>query len=98
MKNFLKAIAGVVIIALCLFVALARGLLVSEDIAVQALETQGFSSIQVLERNWFLVGFRGGHEQDAARFVCRAVNPAGREVTVHVFAGWPFHGATVRTP
>ncbi len=98
MKKFLAGVAMMIVVIVLLFLIAARGLLVRENVAVKTLETQGFSSVKVLHRNWFLVGFRGGHQGDAVRFVCQAVNPAGHEVTVHVFAGWPFQGATVRTP
>jgi hypothetical protein len=75
-----------------------RGLLVSESTAVKALETQGFSNIKIESHDWFAISWRGGSKDDVARFTAHATNPAGKRVEVHVYAGWPFKGATVRSP
>jgi hypothetical protein len=88
------------VILLVLIIAIfwiGRGMCVSEDTAVQALETQGFSNVKVTHKAYFFISCRGGSEDDDVMFTCNATNPAGKEVTVYVFAGWPFKGATVRT-
>lgn len=77
--------------------ACSRGVLVREDVAVRALEIQGYSDIKVTDSAWFAVGYRGCDEKDAARFTAVAKNPAGKQVQVYVCTGWPFKGATVRT-
>jgi hypothetical protein len=87
----------VLVLIVCFFV-FARGSLVSEEEAVRALETHGFSEIVVKEHAYFFINFRGGGREDVARFECEATNPAGTRVTVYVFAGWPFKGATIRSP
>ena len=74
------------------------GLLVPESKAVRALETQGFSEVKITDRSWFLIGVRGGDKSDCVRFTATAKNPAGKTVQVYVFSGWPFKGATIRTP
>ncbi len=95
-----ETLSALFLIVLVLIVCLApfRGALVSEESAVRALEVQGFSGIRVTEHAYFLLGLRGGDENDAARFTAEAKNPAGKDVTVYVFVGWPFKGATIRTP
>ena len=74
------------------------GLLVPENKAVRALETQGFSEIAITDRSWLFVGMRGGDKSDCVRFTATATNPAGKMVQVYVFSGWLFKGATIRTP
>lgn len=80
-----------------LFFALFRGTFVDADVATRSLEKQGYENIQILEKDWFLVGVRGCGQQDAAKFVVRATNPAKKTVEVNVCVGWPFKGATIRT-
>ena len=87
----------VVAMAVIFFFVIVRGSFVNEETAIRALETQGFSEIKVTDHAWFAIGFRGGDKNDAARFTATAKNPAGKQVTVYVFAGWPFKGATVRS-
>ena len=88
----------VVLLATVVFVLPnCRGVFASPDVAVKALENQGYSNVKITEHAWFLIGLRGGSEKDAARFTATATNPAGKEVVVEVYAGWPFKGATIRT-
>ncbi len=75
-----------------------RGCLVSEDVAIRALETNGFSDIKITDHSWFALGLRGGSTDDAARFTAEATNPIGKRVTVNVFTGWILKNATVRSP
>lgn len=74
-----------------------RGLWVNENVAVRALETQGYQNIQVVDHVWFAVGMRGCGEKDAARFTVRATNALGKNVELYVCSGWIFKGATIRT-
>ena len=87
----------VVIFIIIIIFSLTRGVMVSEMTAIKALDDAGYTNIVVEDRANFFVGLRGGDKSDVARFTCRATNPAGKEVTVYVFAGWPFKGATVRS-
>lgn len=89
---------GAFLALVLIFAGCSRGALVREDVAIRALEDQGFSDVKVTEHAWFWLGVRGGHKDDAARFTCQAKNPAGKEVTMYVFSGWLFGGATIRTP
>mgnify|MGYP001438379530 CR=1 FL=1 len=91
--QFYQILLLVVIVSLGLF----RGALVSDESAIRALDDAGFSHVVVQEKAYFAIGIRGGSKGDAARFTCRATNPAGKEVTIYVFVGWPFKGATVRS-
>lgn len=85
----------------CIIVIFAlsfRGVFVSDEVGVVALENQGFSNIHVTDNSFFAVGFRGCDAQDAARITAVATNSQGKDVTLYVCAGWPFKGATVRNP
>jgi hypothetical protein len=53
----------------------ARGVFANEEVARDALETQGFSNIPITGNAWFAVGLRGCAEQDAARFDATATDP-----------------------
>lgn len=88
----------IVILIFVLLIGCGRGCLVSENKAVSALETYGFSEIEIIKRQWFAVQFLGGSEEDCVRFTAMATNPAGKRVRVYVYSGWPFKGATVRNP
>ena len=88
----------IVLIILGLFgIGFFGGLLVDEGVAIRTLETQGFSNIQIVDRDWLFVPLRGGSNTDNVRFEAVATNPAGEVVTVYVYAGWPFKGGTIRT-
>ena len=86
------------IIFILVAVCVPTGMWVPESKAVAALQTQGFSGITVTDRAVWLVSMRGGNKSDAVRFTAQATNPAGKRVTVYVFSGWLFKGATIRTP
>lgn len=96
-KGFtLLELINVIVICIVLL-AFFRGILVDESIATRALEKRGYEDVQVLKKDWFLVGVRGCEGTDAAKFVVRATNPAKKTVEVNVCVGWPFKGATLRT-
>jgi hypothetical protein len=86
------------ILIIVVFVSGMTGILVPESKAVKALETQGFSDVKITSKAWFMVRLRGGDKSDTVRFTANATNPAGKKVTVYVFSGWLFKGATIRTP
>lgn len=75
-----------------------RGLLVSEHKARTALETQGFTDVTITDRAWLFIPLRGGDKSDCVRFTAKATNSNKKTVQVYVFSGWPFKGATIRTP
>lgn len=102
MKKVLPNIIGIVVIAAIAFVIYlfvwGQGILVSKKSAITALETQGFSNITITKRQWHWIKMRGGSEDDDVRFTATATNPAGKQVKVYVYAGWPWKAATVKTP
>jgi hypothetical protein len=73
------------------------GSMVPEREAIRAAETMGFSNVRVVKRDIYFVSCRGGSEKDNVRFTVEGTNPAGKNVTLYVFAGWPFKAATIRT-
>ena len=91
------AVLIVLVVVLVIAMAFARGVLVSEDVAIRALETQGYTNIKIIDHSWFALGLRGGSEDDAARFTATATNPIGKTVEVEVYTGWIFKSATIRT-
>ena len=66
-----------IVVVIILLFAQCRGALVDESAAIRALETHGFTGIEVKERNFWFISFRGGDRHDAARFKCEAEDPAG---------------------
>ena len=96
-KGFALIELCTVLVCLAMMFALFRGTFVSSEIATRALEKQGYENIQILEKDWFLVGVRGCDGMDAAKFVVKATNPAKKIVEVNVCVGGPFKGATIRT-
>lgn len=91
-------LSGLFIISFAMFLTWqSAGLFVSDSKAIKQLEVEGYTKIQIVDRAWFLVSFRGGGYGDVARFEAKAVNPVGKEVSVFVYSGWPFKGATVRS-
>jgi len=91
LKYIFTAIA---IVGICLLYS--RGIFISDSHAIHALEVQGYSDVRIISHSNFF--FLGGSTGDAAKFVAKAKNPAGQEVTVWVFSGYPFKGCTIRTP
>ncbi|NQV88601.1 MAG: hypothetical protein HQ402_03570 [Parcubacteria group bacterium] len=96
MKDKLSIFLIVLGFIFVLFLGFARGVFVNENSAVKALETASYSQVEIVDRAIFFIGLRGGEDTDAARFKAKAINPAGKEVEVYIFVGWPFKGATVR--
>jgi hypothetical protein len=93
---------GVAVFLLLAFLGLViffsvSGSFIDSSEAVRALETQGYSDVNVTESHWFAVVFRGCSNSDSAMFEATAANPAGKTVNVFVCIGWPFKGATVRS-
>lgn len=86
------------LIVLIFAVSLFRGVFVSDDVGVKALENQGYTNIRVTDNSFFVVGLRGCDGKDAARITATVTNSQGKDVTLYVCAGWPFKGATVRNP
>lgn len=87
----------IIIVVVFLPLSFCRGILVDESVAIRAMETQGYSNIEVVDHTWFIVGLRGCSKNDAARFTVKAINPAGKDIECYVCTGWIFKGATIRT-
>jgi len=77
--------------------ASCRGALVDKDVAIRALEKQGYSNIEIINHQYFWVGWKGCDSKDAAKFTAHVTNPAGKQVEVFVCTGWILKGATIRT-
>lgn len=98
MKKLIYVLFTLTIIFLMYLFTFGQGILISESSAVKALETNGFSNIKIVKKQWHFVKMRGGSDGDDVRFTAKATNPAGKEVTVYVFAGWPWKAASVKNP
>lgn len=93
-KFSLGGIIMVILILVPIFLAFFGGLFTHESSAITALENQGFSSIRITDKQWFLVL---SCEGNAAKFTARAVNPAHQDVEIFVCVGGPFQKTTVRS-
>ncbi len=99
MKVFFSII-GLVLVVLLLGVLVGIipvGMFVPESRAIRALETQGYSQVEITHKAVYFIGWRGGDKCDKVRFTAKAINPIGKEVTVYVFSGWLLKGCTIRT-
>lgn len=77
--------------------AFARGALVPENEAIEALQKSGYTDVRIRSSAWFAVGLRGCSEKDAAMFRASATNSTGQRVDdIIVCSGWPLKGMTVR--
>jgi len=91
----LSVLVYLIAFVLVYVVAIVIAAMVPEDRAVRTMEAQAFDKVLVVEKNIFFIGWRGCSGHDAARFVVRAKNSAGKDVTVYVCAGY-FKGGTIR--
>ncbi len=96
-ENIIAIFLYICLVVAIIGLSIGRGIFVDESVAARALENQGFSEVNIVEKHWFFVGFRGCDSGDAAQFVVRCKNPANKEVEVFVCSGWPFKGSTIRT-
>jgi len=95
--TLVELLAAVAITAVILVIFIPTGIWISPKAADRALVTQGYSDVQITDRAYYFLGFRGGSASDSVRFTCKAKNPAGKVVTVYVFTGW-WKYSTIRTP
>jgi hypothetical protein len=61
--------------------------LVDKEKAIKVLEYQGYSDINIVDKSWFMVGWRGCSNGDAVRFTVEAINPVGSKVKIYVCMG-----------
>lgn len=92
-----KEIVLLIVVLFLMVGSTCRGAFVDESVAVTSLEKQGYTDIKIIDHDWFLVGWKGCDEKDAAKFTAIAKNPIGNEVEVFICTGWFFKGATIRT-
>ncbi len=85
------------VLAFMIFLFIDRGIFAGKEIAVRALEKQGYQQVEIIGKSGLLVGLQGCEVGDAAKFTATALNPIGKKVDIFVCAGWPFKGATIRT-
>ena len=98
MKKLVALLLMLIFLLVTVFaVGMVRSVFLNDDIAVRALDTQGYSNIKITDYIWFAVGLRGCGITDTVRFTAIANNPAGKNVQVYVCTGWLFKGATIRT-
>ena len=89
-------IFGILFLSVILHNVLFGGLMVDEEVVIKCAETNGLSDISIQDKAWFLIGLRSGGHGDNVRFEMKTTNPTGDQVTIYVFSGWPFKGATIR--
>ena len=96
-----KVLFYVVVIAAFLLLAagcnVAVGSLVKDQTAITAMQSAGYTDVQVVRRANVFVSLRGCSREDSVKFDMQATNPQGEVVTnAYVCVGWPFKGATIR--
>jgi hypothetical protein len=69
---------------------------VPESKAVNAARDAGYSDIHVIDKAWFVIGFRGCDKNDTVRFTVRGISPAGEVRQFYVCAGFT-KGGTIRS-
>lgn len=79
------------------FVLCFAGRFANKNTAINLLTTSGFTKINLVDRTAVLAGLKGCGKGDLTIFTFKAINPAGKSVTVKVCQGWPFKGATIRS-
>ena len=97
LNRFIKVCIKILVVLILWQFLGVSGMLVSQDVAVKALETQGFCNVHVIDKHWMFFGWHGGDKGVGVRFDVVATNPIGQKVSVYVFSGWLFKAATVRT-
>lgn len=72
------------------------GAMTSESKAIHAAEDAGYTDIEVIGKDVWLIGLRGCGESDNARFTVRGINPRGEKRELYVCAG-VLKGGTIRS-
>lgn len=85
------------IIVLLLGLFTVPGLLMDQKVAVDAMQSAGYSNVQVTGRWAIFVSMAGCSREDSVKFDVTATNPKGAKIdNAYVCVGWPFKGATIR--
>lgn len=88
-------VAMVLIVAGCEYVVGTS--FVDQQTAISAMESAGYTNVQVVGRQNVFVSLLGCGKEDSVKFDMVAVNPNGETVTnTYVCVGWPWKGATIR--
>ena len=81
---------------LLLFIFLGGcGLAVSDERAVDAMESLGFTNVVIKESHWMAPSFFGCGDDDDVAFETTGIRD-GRSVNVTVCCGWALKGCTTR--
>lgn len=91
-----NVILYVIFLILAIFL-MSAGNFVDENVAIEALQKQGFTDINITGKDWLFVGFRGCSEDDSVKFTAIAKNARNETVEVYVCSGWLFKGSTIRS-
>lgn len=84
-------------VSVCGF-GLLRGALIDEQRAINTLQSQGWTNVQVTSHHWLLPGLYGCDSHDAVMFGATATNPAGRRIDDVIVCMGMLKGGTIRTP
>lgn len=98
---FGSVLTGVLLVGGIIFgiVAYCSGATIDDDaVPIKALDDAGYTKAAILTRE-VVLGWEGCGKDDGSVFTARAVNPAGKEVTMLVCCGgnWSFKSCTVRS-
>jgi hypothetical protein len=103
-QNSIRALVTLVIVCAIAAVALGiatliflPGIYVRQDRVALAVENQGFTSVEIVDKSVVFVGWKGCGSGDDAAFNVRATNAQGKRVDLVACAGWHFKGVTIRS-
>lgn len=89
-------IFGVIFVVALSALMAGQGAFVDASAATHSLETQGYSSVRIVDRHNYFASWNGCGEGDVVAFECTAKNPAGKDARVTVCCGWWLKDCTVR--
>lgn len=72
------------------------GLMTSEQDAITAARTSGFTNIRVVSSSKIFQRLGGCTSEDAAAYSLTGINSQGKKVAITACVGWPCKGTTLR--
>lgn len=72
----------VIVFIIMVGILLTAGYFTDEKVAIDALHKQGFTDINITDKSWLFVGFRGCGEDDSVKFTATTKNPRNETVEI----------------
>jgi hypothetical protein len=94
--SFMKVLVTVAFFVIVLPLIVFRGSCVEQEVALHAVQVEGYTDAKVVDRHNVFAGWQGCAGEDAVGFDVEATNVKGERVKLLVCAGWWLKAATVR--